>query len=234
MTKRLFDIVVSFCGLLVLAPLIAIIASIIYAQDWHPPFYIAPRVGVGGKKFAMVKFRSMIFEADKSGVMSTSSTDSRITPIGAFVRKWKLDEVVQLWNVLKGDMSLVGPRPNVEAGTRHYTPKELGLLKVRPGITDFASIVFADEGNIVCGHENADVAYDKLIRPWKSRLGLFYVEVQSLDVDVTLILLTLVALISRRRALNAVAEELRKHGAPLDLVRTALRIDRLDPALPPT
>jgi len=175
----------------------------------------------------------MVVNADKSGVTSTSATDRRITPIGHFVRRYKLDELVQLWNVLKGDMSLVGPRPNVKSGTDVYTAFEKGLLSVRPGITDFASIVFSDEGEILRPYADADSAYDQLIRPWKSRLGVFYIEKQSILLDFKLIWLTLVAIVSRPAALSLIVGLLQSYGAPLDLVRVSARKEQLVATSPP-
>jgi lipopolysaccharide/colanic/teichoic acid biosynthesis glycosyltransferase len=166
-------------------------------------------------------------------VDSTSAGDSRITPVGHFIRRYKLDEVTQLWNVLLGDMSLVGPRPNVERETRLYTDVEQQLLSVQPGITDYASIVFSDEGDILQGQPDPDLAYNQLIRPWKSRLGLFYIEDRSLILDLKLIVLTIVAIVSRPNALLAVSRELEARGAPPELVQIALRRDRLIPHPPP-
>lgn len=234
MMKRTLDFVVSATGLLLLSPLLLTIALLIYLYDFHSPLYIAPRVGKDGRTFRMVKFRSMVVNADRTGVTSTSATDRRITPVGHFVRRAKLDEVVQLWNVLTGDMSLVGPRPNVRSGTDVYTAAERRLLTVRPGITDFASIVFADEGDILRGHSDADAAYDRLIRPWKSRLGLFYIDRRTLGVDIELLAATATAMVSRHAALRAVSKRLAKLDAPPDLVRVALRIDELTPGLPPS
>jgi len=136
------DMLVSFLGLLFLSPVLAVVTYLIWKQDHHSPFYVAPRVGKNGRLFNMVKLRSMIAGADKTGVDSTSADDSRITSIGHFIRRFKLDEFTQLWDVLKGDMSLVGPRPNVKRETDLYTDVEKGLLDVKPGITDFSSIVF--------------------------------------------------------------------------------------------
>jgi lipopolysaccharide/colanic/teichoic acid biosynthesis glycosyltransferase len=182
----------------------------------------------------MVKFRSMVVNADRTGVTSTAATDRRITPIGHFVRKYKLDELLQLWNVLVGDMSLVGPRPNVKTGgTDLYTSAEKRLLSVRPGITDFASIVFSDEGEILRDHPDPDAAYDALIRPWKSRLGLFYIDNQNVYLDAKLVLCTTIQLFSRRHALNAVSAELRRLNAPPELVRVACRQGVLKPMDPP-
>ncbi len=181
----------------------------------------------------MVKLRSMVINADKSGVDSTASNDRRITPLGQFVRRYKLDELTQLWNVLKGDMSLVGPRPNVERETRMYTPMEKRLLSVRPGITDYASIVFADEGEILRGQPDPDIAYNQLVRPYKGELGLFYIERRGAVLDLKLIWLTVVAMVSRESGLAAVVRDLEKRGAEPALVRVAARRAPLAPAPPP-
>ena len=233
--KRLFDIGMSALGLVCTSPILVFTGLAIFLYDFGSPFYIATRVGRNGRPFRMVKFRSMVVKADRSGVTSTSATDSRITPIGRFVRKCKLDELVQLWNVLMGEMSLVGPRPNVPSGVAAYTTEELCLLEVQPGITDFASIIFADEGEILRGRPDPDLAYDQLIRPWKSRLGLFYVSKRSLTLDLKLIVLTLYALLSRGMALGKLHLLLRRLGAPDDLAEIALRRNPLmpQPVAPP-
>jgi lipopolysaccharide/colanic/teichoic acid biosynthesis glycosyltransferase len=149
------------------------------------------------------------------------------------IRRFKLDELTQLWNVLTGDMSLVGPRPNVERETRLYTSEERRLLTVKPGITDFASIVFADEGEILKDQADPDIAYNQLIRPWKSRLGIFYVQNASVLLDVELVILTALAIVSRDRALRRVHAALVRLGAPNDLARVALRTASLEPLPPP-
>ena len=160
--KRLFDILTSLMGLILFSPILLIFMYLVYRQDKNSPFYLAPRVGKDGLMFQMLKLRSMTVNADKSGVDSTSVDDERITPIGHKIRRYKLDEFTQLWNVLIGDMSLVGPRPNVVSDTNLYTNIEKKLLKVRPGITDFSSIVFSDEGEILEGKEDPDLSYNKL------------------------------------------------------------------------
>jgi lipopolysaccharide/colanic/teichoic acid biosynthesis glycosyltransferase len=175
----------------------------------------------------------MRVNADKIGVDSTSARDPRITPVGHFIRRYKLDELTQLWNVLLGDMSLVGPRPNVERETRLYTPEERKLLTVKPGITDFSSIVFSDEGEILKDQADPDIAYNQLIRPWKSRLGIFYVEHYSLGTDLALIWLTAVALVSRPRALEGVRAKLAVLGAPPEILEVASRQSALIPTPPP-
>lgn len=231
--KRLLDVVVSAVGLVLSAPVILPVMFLVWRQDRHSPFYVAERVGRRGRLFRMVKLRSMIKHADKTGVDSTGVKDVRITPIGAFIRRYKLDELTQLWNVLKGDMSLVGPRPNVKRETDLYTPMERGLLSVAPGITDFSSIVFADEGEILEGQPDPDIAYNQLIRPGKSQLGLFYIDHRSLMLDLWLCSMTAVALVSRQSALRAVQGRLRRLGAQANLIELAGRQSALIPMPPP-
>jgi len=206
---------------------------LVWLQDFHSPFYIAPRVGKNERIFKMIKLRSMMMNADKCGVDSTSCNDSRITPIGHFVRKFKLDEFTQLWNVLKGDMSLVGPRPNVKRETDLYTQVERGLLSVKPGITDFSSIVFSDENDILKDSKDPDIDYNQLIRPWKSRLGLLYVKRQSFLLDCALVLLTVLAIVSREKALWGVNRLLMLLDAPVDVIRVSKREEPLVPYPPP-
>ena len=231
--KRLFDIFISLLGLVILSPILLTFMYLVYRQDKHSPFYVAPRVGKNGVMFKMLKLRSMSVNADKSGVDSTSADDIRITPIGHKIRRYKLDEFTQLWNVLIGDMSLVGPRPNVLSDTNLYTDIEKGLLTVRPGITDFSSIVFSDEGDILEGMKDPDLAYNQLIRPWKSRLGLSYIKNQSLFLDFQLILYTVIAIISKQRALAWVAVKLNNLNVDTDTVKISKREVSLYPFPPP-
>lgn len=232
--KRALDISAALFGLIITFPVIAIFALLVFFQDCKNPLYLAPRVGRGRRPFKMVKLRSMVINADKSGVDSTSSNDPRITPIGQIIRRYKLDELCQLWNVLWGDMSLVGPRPNVERnGVELYTPEEMQLLSVRPGITDLASIIFADEGEILKQSNNPDLDYNRLIRPWKSRLGLLYVQNISIALDLQLICLTLVALFSRSSARVSIEKILRRIGAEQRLIDVCMRDKPLYPFPPP-
>ena len=230
--KRFFDLTVAFSGLLVFSPFLTAVLIIIWLQDFKSPFYISDRVGKNEKVFRIVKLRSMVAGADKTGVDSTASNDARITVVGHVIRNYKLDELSQLWNVLKGDMSLVGPRPNVQRETDLYTQKEKELLKVKPGITDFASIVFADEGQILSDKENPDLAYNQLIRPGKSELGLFYIQKQSLFLDIIIILITLISIVSREQALILITFVLKKLGASTDLLLVSGRKAPLKP-MPP-
>lgn len=230
--KRALDTVLALLGLLVSSPVLLLMMFLIWLGDWRSPLYVAPRVGRDFRKFHMIKLRSMRIH-DGVGADSTSEEDPRITPIGRFVRRYKLDELIQLWNVIVGDISLVGPRPNVESEIALYTSEEQRLLSVKPGITDFSSIVFADEGEILRHHSDPDIAYNQLIRPWKSRLGLFYIEHQSLGLDLKLLWITLLSLTSRQRALETVANTLRELGAGESLVTVALRELDLGPMPPP-
>jgi lipopolysaccharide/colanic/teichoic acid biosynthesis glycosyltransferase len=181
----------------------------------------------------MVKFRTMIPNAWKSGVNSTASGDSRITRIGKFLRQAKLDELPQLWNVLTGDMSLVGPRPQVRADVNLYTREESRMLAVRPGITDLASIVFADEGEILAGSPDPDLLYNQIVRPWKSRLILLYLENQSFFRDVQILWITALALVSRARALRAMTLLIDSLGASEKLKIMAARRTPLEAWPPP-
>jgi lipopolysaccharide/colanic/teichoic acid biosynthesis glycosyltransferase len=231
--KRLMDILVSGLGLVAFGPVLLPVMFLVWRQDWHSPFYIAPRVGLNEKPFKMVKLRSMVVNADKSGVDSTGSNDMRITRIGHFIRKYKLDEITQLWNVLLGDMSLVGPRPNVKRETDMYTDVEKRLLHIRPGITDFASIVFADEGEILEGREDPDLSYNQLIRPWKSRLGVIYIDNRNVFLDIQLVFYTAVAIVSKQAAITWLVKRL--YGLKVDekILQVARRDSELEPYPPP-
>lgn len=231
--KRILDFALSLIGLILCSPILVPVIFLVWIQDWHSPFYIAPRVGKGERLFKMVKLRSMIINADKSGVDSTSSNDRRITGVGRFIRKYKLDELSQLWNVLIGDMSLVGPRPNVKRETDLYTKEEKKLLTVKPGITDFSSIVFSDEGDILKDHDDPDIAYNQLIRPGKSLLGIFYIENRNILIDLKLIYLTVIAILSKEKALISITQILTKLGADEKLVLIASRKYPLVPTPPP-
>ncbi|PHR27872.1 MAG: sugar transferase [Desulfotalea sp.] len=231
--KRFFDIICSLAGLLFISPVLLVFMLLIWLQDFHSPFYIAQRVGRNGTLFNMIKLRSMVAGADKSGIDSTAAGDLRITKIGRMIRRYKLDELSQLWNVLFGQMSLVGPRPNVSRDVDLYTAKEMGLLEVCPGITDISSIVFSDEGDILEGADDPDLLYNQIIRPWKSRLGIFYVQHHGLLLDIKLILLTIMSLISRRKALEGVAKILQSLGADQRLIAVARRNTALQPCPPP-
>lgn len=231
--KRAFDLLAALFGLAILSPVLLIVAAAIWIEDRHSPFFLGKRVARGGGVFRMVKFRSMVVDAWKTGVSSTSATDRRITRVGALIRRAKLDELPQLWNVLAGDMSFVGPRPQVETDASMYTDEERRMLAVRPGITDLASIVFADEAEILAGAADPDLRYNQVIRPWKSRLALLYIERRTLWTDLQLIFLTLVSALSRDYALNGVAAILGNWDADPMLLRMASRREPLIACAPP-
>ena len=231
--KRIFDIIFSFIGLIFVIPFIIPFIFLIWLQDFGNPFYIADRVGINFNKFKIIKLRSMILKADKSKVDSTSSNDPRITKLGAIIRKLKLDELTQLINVLKGEMSFVGPRPNVERETNLYSNKEKELLKVKPGITDFASIVFSDESEILKDHQNPDIAYNQLIRPRKNYLALTYIENKSIILDLKIIFLTIFSFINKRKTLNLIVRILRNFETSDEIIEMARRNYKLTPIAPP-
>lgn len=233
MTKRTFDFISALFGLLLFSPLLLAVMIAIWLEDRHSPFYIALRVAPAGGTFRMVKFRSMVVNADKMGGTSTSAADRRITRAGYFVRKWKLDELIQLWNVLKGDMSLVGPRPQVQSDAALYTEAEKRMLSILPGITDPASIVFSDEGEILKGSDDPDLLYNQVIRPWKSRLALAYIDHRSFLVDIWLIVLTFQALISKPAALEALRRLLQDWQLDPLVMRMAARQEPLLAYPPP-
>jgi len=227
------DITVALLGLLALFPALAAISLAIWIEDRRNPLFLGWRVTRGGGTFRMVKFRSMAPDAWRTGVHSTAEGDRRITRVGRFLRRRKLDELPQLWNVLNGTMSLVGPRPQVRTDAELYTGEECRMLTVTPGITDLASIVFADEGDILAGSPDPDLLYNQIIRPWKSRLALLYVEHRSLSKDVEILFATVLQLISRRRALAQVERMLRAWNAEPLVVKTARRNEPLIPYPPP-
>lgn len=196
MLKRVFDVASAGMGLAVFGVPMAALAVAIRTTSTGPALYRSERVGLDGESFELLKFRTMVQDADKVGPSSTAAGDPRITKIGAFLRQWKLDELPQLLNVLRGDMSIVGPRPQVRWAVDLYDAEARRILTVRPGITDWASIKFRDEASILEGYEDADAAYLELIEPEKIRLGLLYVDKMSLRTDMSIIMKTLNAIVS--------------------------------------
>jgi len=197
--KRLFDICFSIIGLIILAPLFALVALLIKIEDGGPVFYRGIRVGKDGKLFRILKFRTMIPDAEKTGIWATADDDPRITKIGKILRKYKLDEFPQLINVLKGEMSFVGPRPEVPYYVEKFSEEERAILSVRPGITDWASLWDIDEGSLLAGSTDPNKFYEEYILPVKKQLQLKYVKENSFLMDIKIILLTIFALIFRKR-----------------------------------
>lgn len=188
--KRIFDFVVSFAAFAVLSPLYFLAALAIRLEDNGPVLYRGARVGKDGKMFHILKFRTMIVNAEKIGGSCTADDDPRITKLGRWLRKGKLDEIPQFINVLCGEMSLVGPRPEVKKYVDMYEGEEKRILTVKPGITDWASIWNSDEGRVLHGAEDPEKAYEELLRPNKIRLQLRYVNESSLWVDIKILFYT--------------------------------------------
>ena len=196
----MFDVGTSALLLLISAPLMVVVVLATKLWSPGPVFYGGKRVGRYGRSFRMWKFRTMIVDADKLGSSSTADDDARLTKLGRLLRKYKLDELPQLWNVLTGDMSMVGPRPQVEWAVARYTEDEKILLTVRPGITDPASLRFANEGEILRGRPDPDAAYLELIHPEKMRLSIAYVKERTFVRDLGILLETVAALFRRSPA----------------------------------
>ena len=198
MVKRTIDFFAAFIGLIVLSPFFLIIAVLVKLDSHGPIFYLQNRVGLKGKLFQLFKFRSMKIEADKLAPITIGQRDPRITTIGYFLRKFKIDELPQLINVLKGEMSLVGPRPEVEKFVKLYNPNQLRVLTVKPGITDYASIEFRNENRLLEGKPDPIEYYVTEIMPEKLRLNLKYIDSQSLFTDIQIILKTLFLIVSKK------------------------------------
>jgi len=181
--------------LLVLSPLLCLIALAIKREDQGPVFYRGSRTGKYGRPFLIYKFRTMVVAAEKLGGPSTAAGDRRVTGVGKIIRKYKIDELPQLINVFLGEMSIVGPRPEVKHYTDMFIGEEQNILTVRPGITDWASIWNADEATVLAGAADPEQAYMELIRPTKLKLQMKYVREQSFWVDLKIIFLTLVAIV---------------------------------------
>jgi lipopolysaccharide/colanic/teichoic acid biosynthesis glycosyltransferase len=187
LAKRTFDTAIAAAALVVLSPVIGAIAIAIKTGSSGPLLYRGKRVGLDGRVFDMLKFRTMVVNADQIGGSSTPEDDPRVTPIGKKLRRYKLDELPQLWNVVKGDMSFVGPRPQVKWAVDLYTPEERAILGVRPGITDEASLKFSNEAEILKGSKDPDKDYIEKIHPEKMRLSLEYVRNRSFSGDLSII-----------------------------------------------
>ena len=231
--KRVFDLLLGALALLFTLPLTLLALAAVWIEDRHNPLYVSTRVGCDGVAVRFIKIRTMIPQASLTAVDTTVAGDPRITWVGRYIRALKLDELPQLLHVVSGRMSLVGPRPNVPREVALYTEAERDLLRVAPGITDIASIVFADLAKVLSRAADANIAYNQLVRPWKSRLGLHYVHHASLGLDVAILFCTFSLLFDRRRTLQWVSRLLARTGASSDLVRFALRDEPLRPLPPP-
>jgi lipopolysaccharide/colanic/teichoic acid biosynthesis glycosyltransferase len=188
MLKRCLDVSVSLCALVVLSPLLLAIAVIVMLEDGAPVLYRQQRVGLGGRRFELLKFRSMY--VTDSGPQITVATDSRITTVGRFLRGWKLDELPQLWNVLIGDMSLVGPRPEVERYVSLDDTRWQTVLSVKPGLTELASLIYRNEEALLATAADPESFYRTVVLPSKLAMNIDYVRRRSMRVDLLLIAAT--------------------------------------------
>ena len=190
--KRIFDFVVSLIGAILLSPILLIVAIAIKIDSKGKILFLQKRVGRNGKPFYIYKFRTMVTDAEKLGKQITVGKDNRITRVGGFLRKYKIDELPQLLNVVKGDMSLVGPRPEVPRYVELYSEEERKVLEVRPGITDLASLRYKDENDILGKVENPEEYYINVIMKDKLKLNLEYIEKSNILFDISLIFKTII------------------------------------------
>jgi lipopolysaccharide/colanic/teichoic acid biosynthesis glycosyltransferase len=191
MFKRFTDIIFAFAGLIILLPVFFILILLILADSEGPIFYRQLRIGLGGTEFILYKFRTMYKDADKKGLLTVGMKDSRVTKTGYFLRKYKLDELPQLYNVLKGDMSIVGPRPEVPKYVAKYNEQQLKIVTVRPGLTDYASIEYSNENEILAKSTNPEETYVNEIMPAKLRLNAKYIDEMGPITDLKIIFKTI-------------------------------------------
>ncbi len=196
MFKRLFDIVCSLLGIIVLSPFFVILWFAVKLESKGPSFFTQTRVGKKNNDFKLYKFRSMYLDAEARGQLTVGMRDPRITKVGYWLRKYKLDELPQLLNVLIGDMSLVGPRPEVRKYVKMYTSEQMKVLDVRPGITDYASILFINENELLANAKNPEEYYIEFIMPKKLEMNLEYINSKQRFKDITLIIKTVAKIIS--------------------------------------
>jgi lipopolysaccharide/colanic/teichoic acid biosynthesis glycosyltransferase len=220
MIKRLFDFTAATGGLFVALPLMIFIAVWIKMDSKGPVFYRPLRGGQYGKPFRIFKFRSMVVDADKIGGPSTSGDDARVTKSGRFIRKCKLDEISQLINVALGQMSLVGPRPDIVSKVEQFSGEEKKILELKPGITDWASIWNSDEGGVLEGASDPDAVYEVVIRPIKRDLQLYYYYNRSFWGDIKIIFSTLRRIMDK----NGMPKELEGYPGFKELRTEALRV----------
>lgn len=190
MAKRLFDLLVSTVMLVILSPLLLVLALAVKFSSKGPVFYLQERIGKNEKPFRIFKFRTMFLDADKKGLLTVGGRDPRVTPVGYFLRKYKLDELPQLFNVVLGEMSLVGPRPEVKRYVEMYSVEQRKVLEVKPGITDYASIEYSNENELLGKADDPEKMYVEEIMPAKLLLNLRYVHEKSFFVDLKIIFRT--------------------------------------------
>lgn len=196
MLKRIFDIILSLTAIIMLLPVIIIIAILIAFDSTGGVFFKQIRVGKNNKDFGLLKFRTMVTDASKSGLLTVGGRDPRITKVGYYLRKYKLDELPQMFNVLNGSMSIIGPRPEVRKYVDMYNEEQLKVLSVQPGISDYASIQYINENDILAKSNNPEQTYIDEIMPAKLELNLKYIKEKGLITDIKIILLTIYKIIS--------------------------------------
>jgi len=199
MLKRFTDIFLSFLAILVLLPFMFVISLIVNFESIGGFFYFQQRVGKNGKDFKLIKFRTMYVGADKNGLITVGTNDKRITGFGKFLRKFKLDELPQLFNVIIGDMSIVGPRPEVRKYVNLYNSEQLKVLSVRPGLTDYASIIYIEENKILSESDDPEKMYVEKIMPHKLELNLKYIKNQTFFTDLKIIFKTIFKIFFKKR-----------------------------------
>ena len=200
------------CVLFLLSPILLIFFIAVWLEDRHFPLYVPLRVGKDGILFRMLKLRTMFYKADRINIVATAENDSRITKIGKIARKYKIDEFFQLLNVLKGDILLIGPRPQLISEYKSFTNAEKHIVDVKPGISDFSSLFLSKMEILLSKHENPYTAYFTLCRPIKSRLALFYVKHRSVWVDIQLLFYNFTNFISHRWTMKHMANMIVKLG----------------------
>lgn len=197
MMKRAFDALCSCIGLIILSPFLIIVAIIIKLDSKGPVLFIQPRVGLHQKNFNIIKFRTMYVASEKKGLLTIGHRDSRVTKVGYFLRRYKIDEFPQLINIIKGDMSFVGPRPELRTYVNYYSDEDLVVFNVRPGITGLASIAFRNEVELLKAAKNPEDYFIKTIIPEKNRLNKLYIENNSLWIDLKLIMMTMIKVLTK-------------------------------------
>jgi lipopolysaccharide/colanic/teichoic acid biosynthesis glycosyltransferase len=206
--KRSFDVLLSFVGLFLISPFLVLIAILIKLASPGPVLYRGVRVGQYGKPFCILKFRSMIVDAEQHGGSATAGDDPRLTSVGKFLRRYKLDELPQLFNVLKGEMSFVGPRPEVKKYVNRYSDEDKAILQLRPGITDWASIWNSNEAAVLEGSSDPEKSYEELILPTKIALQRKYLQDHACSTDVKILFHTFAKLVQE----DWVPKELESYG----------------------
>lgn len=191
MIKRAFDVCLSLVGLIILAPIILLIAVLIKLDSKGPILFIQPRVGLNNIDFNIFKFRTMFVASDKKGLLTIGNSDARVTRLGYYLRRYKLDEIPQLWNVLKGDMSFVGPRPELRKYVNYYSKNDMVLFTVKPGITGLASIKFRNEVELLKASKDPETYFINDIIPEKNELNKVYISKRNFWFDLKLIIITI-------------------------------------------